>query len=196
MILNDHFYLNDDVVSVAKNLIGKILCSNINGEITSGVIQETEAYNGINDRASHAFGGRFTERTKVMYAKGGIAYVYLCYGIHHLFNVVTNIEGTPHAVLIRGLIPLRGKQIMIERTMKKNLVLNGPGKLTKALGICLAHNYESLSGSIVWIEDKNIDVDPDTIEIGPRIGVDYAGADATLPYRFVWGFNENPDILF
>lgn len=110
MKLTNDFYQRTDVVQIARDLLGKELITNIDGELTSGIITETEAYNGIVDRASHAYGGKFTPRTQIMYAAGGVSYVYLCYGIHHLFNVVTNIEGVPHAVLIRNIKPLKGSR--------------------------------------------------------------------------------------
>jgi len=193
--LPEKFFFNEDVVSISRSLLGKVLCTNINGIETSGVIQETEAYNGVIDKASHAFGGRFTERTKVMYEKGGIAYIYLCYGIHHLFNVVTNVEGHPHAVLIRGLIPLKGQETMTHRTQNKSLKLDGPGKLTKALGIDISQNRANLSGSEIWIEDRSIDITADTISVTPRIGINYAEEDIALPYRFVWDFSNYPEFL-
>src|SRR5688572_7863163 len=103
MKLKRDFYTREDVVLVAKELLGKVLCTKWNGKTTSGIITETEAYEGITDRASHAYRGRRTERTEIMYSEGGTAYVYLCYGMHHLFNVVTNKKDIPHAVLIRAV---------------------------------------------------------------------------------------------
>lgn len=183
------FYQRTDVVQVAKDLLGKELFTHINGEITSGIITETEAYNGITDRASHSFGGRFTERTKTMYEEGGICYIYLCYGIHHLFNVVTNIEGMPHAVLIRNIKPSKGVETVLARRNKKKLdktISTGPGTLSQALGINIKeHNGISLLGDMIWIEDSGIVIPENNIETTPRIGVDYAGEDAKLPYRFL-----------
>ena len=98
MKLPEDFYLSKEVVAIARNLLGKYLFTNINGEISGGFIVETEAYQGITDKASHAFGNRFTNRTKTMYETGGIAYIYLCYGIHEMLNVVTSVEDEPHAV--------------------------------------------------------------------------------------------------
>src|SRR5258708_4472900 len=92
MKLKKAYYLQPNVVKLAKDLIGKVLVSKIDNILTSGIITETEAYNGIIDKASHAFGGRRTDRTEVMYSQGGISYVYLCYGIHNLFNIVTNVK--------------------------------------------------------------------------------------------------------
>jgi DNA-3-methyladenine glycosylase len=159
----------------------------VNGIITSARIVETEAYNGEKDRASHAFGGRRTKRTEIMYSGGGVAYVYLCYGIHHLFNVVTNEEGRPHAVLIRAAEPLTGIEDMLIRTGKKQLdytLTRGPGNVSKALGIFTSMSGSSLSGNQVNIYDDGKRYKKSEIDISPRIGVDYAGEDALLPYRF------------
>lgn len=187
--LSTSFYEDTDVVRIAKALLGKELYTNINGEITSGIITETEAYNGVIDRASHAYGGRLTARTKTMYCAGGIAYVYLCYGIHHLFNVVTNIEGIPHAVLIRNIKPEKGIDTMLERRNKKKLdktISTGPGTLSQALGMnTKKHNGISLLEDTIWIEESKLSIQKKDIEITPRIGADYAGDDAQLPYRFL-----------
>jgi DNA-3-methyladenine glycosylase len=189
------FYLRTDVTGIARELLGKYLCTRFEGIVTSGMIIETEAYEGITDRASHAFGGRFTGRTEVMYRKGGLAYVYLCYGIHSLFNIVTNQEGIPHAVLIRGIRPKDGIKTMLSRT--GNPVLTsvtgcGPGKVSKLLGI-----HYSVSGMdlcrkptdskepAIWLEDRGVEIEEEEILSATRIGVDYAGKDSTLPYRFV-----------
>ncbi|MEM8564439.1 MAG: DNA-3-methyladenine glycosylase, partial [Pseudomonadota bacterium] len=156
--------------------------------ITSAVITETEAYAGVDDRACHAYGGRRTSRTEPMYQAGGIAYVYLCYGIHHLFNVVTAVEGTPHAVLIRAGLPLDGEQLMLTRRDKQKrdkTLLGGPGSLAKALGISTVMTGRSLLSRDLWLEDRGIAVDEALVTIGPRVGVDYAGPDAARPYRFI-----------
>ena len=180
-------YLQESVTLIAKGLIGAKLCSFKNGVLTSGTIVETEAYEGITDKASHAYNNRRTTRTEIMFQKGGVAYVYLCYGMHHLFNVVTNIKGIPHAVLIRAIYPTDGIETMRQRTGKKQITFkstNGPGKLTKALGIQTADTGESLFGNKIWIEKPTIKIDQRDIIAGSRIGVDYAGEDALLPYRF------------
>ncbi|MGV3598797.1 MAG: DNA-3-methyladenine glycosylase [Bacteroidota bacterium] len=186
--LTSDFYLREDVLQIARDLIGKELITNINGTITSGIITETEAYAGVVDRASHAYGGRRTNRTETMYATGGISYVYLCYGIHHLFNVVTNVKDIPHAVLIRNIQPLKGLETILERRRKKKIdktLSTGPGTMSEALGIKTLHNGFDLTGSTIWIEDAGINVADEVVKITPRIGVDYAGEDAKLPYRFV-----------
>lgn len=180
------FYLNTNVNSLARQLIGKMLFTQIDGEITAGIIVETEAYAGIEDKASHAYGGRLTDRTKTMYLKGGVSYVYLCYGIHNLFNVVTGPLNTPHAVLIRGVEPVIGTEIMLQRrgmTLLKPNLTAGPGALSKALGIDRTFNASDLTGEEIWIED-GWDVDPESIVAAPRVGVGYAADHALLPWRY------------
>src|ERR1700754_5004031 len=140
--LSYSFYNRPDVVKIAKELIGKVIVTRFDGLLTSGRIVETEAYAGHIDRASHAWNGRRTNRTEIMYSKGGNAYVYLCYGIHHLFNVVTNAKDIPHAILVRGVQPLEGVDIMLLRTGKKKAdytLTRGPGNVSKALGIYTHH---------------------------------------------------------
>ncbi|RZK97925.1 MAG: DNA-3-methyladenine glycosylase, partial [Pedobacter sp.] len=152
-----------------------------------GTIVETEAYNGIIDKASHAFGGRFTNRTSTMYQSGGVSYVYLCYGIHHLFNVVCGAEGNPLAVLIRGIEPVVGVETMLQRRKMEALagrITAGPGALAQALGINKNLNAKDLLGDEVWIEDSGVVFDPNQIVASPRVGVDYAGDHALLPWRF------------
>ena len=191
MKLQKDFYIREDVVLIAKELLGKVLITNFNGAISAGIITETEAYAGINDRASHAFGGRRTARTETMYATGGTAYVYLCYGIHHLFNVVTNKKDIPHSVLIRAIKPIEGMDVILKRRKQKeisNKLSSGPGTLSQALGIQTSHSGENLLGNKIWIEDRGINFSDKEIIKSPRIGVDYAGADALLPYRFFVNF--------
>ncbi len=188
MKLSRDFYLQDDVVALARMLIGKVLFTYIDERLTAGIITETEAYAGVVDKASHAFGGRRTNRTETMYAQGGTGYVYLCYGIHHLFNVVTNVEGVPHAVLIRGVKPLEGIDIIRERRkFPKNdkILAAGPGTVSQALGILTKHDGVDLTGDTIWIDDKGFSLPDNDVKITPRIGVDYAGEDAKLPYRFI-----------
>lgn len=187
MKLPAEYYQQSDVLHLAKDLLGKILVTQVNGDITAGIICETEAYHGINDKASHAFGGRRTERTETMYAMGGVAYIYLCYGIHHLFNVVTSVNDVPHAVLIRGIVPIEGISIILKRkniSILKPKIGIGPGNVSRCLGIHTRMDKTSLTGNKIWIENRSITINPQAISIGPRIGVDYAGADAQLPYRF------------
>ncbi|NVN95704.1 MAG: DNA-3-methyladenine glycosylase [Bacteroidetes bacterium] len=190
MRLEKAFYLGDDVVQIARDLLGKYLYTNFDGSITAGIITETEAYAGITDKASHAYGDRRTLRTEIMYREGGIAYVYLCYGMYSLFNVVTNINGIPHAVLIRGIHPVEGLEKMKERYSQRkqnNYSVDGPGKLSKALGIHYSHSGIDLQGNQIWIEEKGVTVNQENIFVSKRIGVEYAKEDALLPYRFVLG---------
>lgn len=187
MKLPPEFYQGNDVVAISRALIGKYLFTCINGAITGGYIVETEAYNGVIDRASHAYGNRLTQRTKTMFEQGGIAYVYLCYGIHEMFNVVTSVEGQPHAVLIRAINPTDGLEVMQFRRnmpMVKPTITSGPGSVAKALGISRAVNAVSLQGDTIWIEDRGLAFREDEIAAVPRVGVDYAGEDTLLPYRF------------
>lgn len=182
------FYQGNDVVKIARELLGKILVTKWSGIETSGRIVEVEAYNGVVDKASHAAGGRRTNRNEVMYGEGGVSYVYLCYGIHHLFNVVTNRQETPHAVLIRALEPIKGIDVMLERTGKKkldNTLTKGPGNVSKALGISFKqHSGLSLLSKELFIAEDDFELTKKEIVSSPRIGVDYAGEDAKLPYRF------------
>lgn len=188
MKLAKDYFLTDDVVAVARDLIGKSLFTMVDGQLAGGVICETEAYKGSADRASHAFGGRRTKRNEMMYHEGGVAYVYLCYGMHHLLNFVTNSADIPDAVLIRGILPTHGEELMLHRTGKRKLTRDigiGPGKVSKLLGITVADNGISLCGDRLWIEDRGLLVPDSAIRVTPRIGVDYAGEDAKRPYRFV-----------
>jgi DNA-3-methyladenine glycosylase len=181
------YYSNQDVLFLAQDLLGKVLFTDINDEITAGIIVETEAYFGVLDKASHAYGGRRTNRTETLYSHGGVSYVYLCYGIHHLFNVVTSVKDEPHAVLIRAVEPLIGKDIMeLRRNMSagKAAISSGPGSAAKALGIDQSFNKKDLDGNEIWIEDHGIRYPSDDIIKAPRIGVAYAQEDALLPWRF------------
>ena len=187
MLLPVSFYEGEDVIAIAKALLGKVLVTVFDGRLTSGIIVETEAYAGVTDKASHAFGGRNTPRTSVMYMQGGVSYVYLCYGIHHLFNVVTNTKGIPHAVLIRAIEPLEGIDVMLQRRKKSKpdtSLTAGPGAFSEALGIKTSHTAMSLQSAELHIEDRGIQVTDTDIVASTRVGVAYAGDDALLPYRF------------
>lgn len=183
------FYQQSDVVELSRQLLGKVLCTKVGGRrITSGMITETEAYCGDNDKASHASGGKRTQRTETMFKAGGISYVYLCYGIHHLFNVVTNEAGKADAVLIRAVKPLDGKEIMLHRRNASKVIPSltaGPGRLTQALGITTALDAVDLTASTVWMEDRGYVYSDQDIMTTPRIGVDYAGDHAQRPWRFL-----------
>ncbi|MBX2921770.1 MAG: DNA-3-methyladenine glycosylase [Chitinophagaceae bacterium] len=186
--LGYNFYNRANVVTIARELLGKVLVSQWAGITTSGRIVETEAYYGAVDRASHAWNGRRTARTEIMFGDAGRAYVYLCYGIHHLFNIVTNAKDTPHAVLIRALEPVAGIDTMLKRTGKKKpdrTLASGPGNVSKALGIITKHTGINLLEDMLFIADDGFKVKNKDILATPRIGVDYAGEDALLPYRFI-----------
>jgi len=178
------FYDRADVTAIARELLGKKLITHIDGVTTAGIITETEAYAGVGDRASHAYGGKRTSRNAVMYGPAGFAYIYLCYGIHHLFNVVTNITDVPHAVLVRAIHPVAGLDAMRERRHQTKLTTGGPGTLTQALGILTKYSGTDLLGDLITIEDTDIRIPKRSLIIGPRIGVDYAKEDALLPYRY------------
>ncbi len=162
----------------------------IGNELTVGRIVETEAYSGAIDRASHAFKGK-TPRTEIMFGDGGFSYIYLCYGIHHLFNVVTNVTGKADAVLIRGLDPVVGQDIMERRrgSVRKYKLTSGPGSLGKAMGFTTKMTGMDLTGDEIWLasdqSEKAIEIESDR-----RVGVDYAGEDAFLPWRFF--LKDNP----
>lgn len=182
------FYLEQDVLKLSRELLGKVLHTNIDSKHTSGIIVETEAYGGITDKASHAYNNKRTKRTQTMYLEGGVSYIYLCYGMHHLFNVVSNRKDIPHAILIRALEPLSGIDIMLKRRKlikpTKNLT-NGPACLTQALGITTKLDGELLSGNTIWIEDEGIQFGNEQIETSKRIGIAYAEEDVDLPWRFI-----------
>jgi len=187
MKLPAEFFLNEDVEQVARELLGTVLVTQINGQRCSGIIVETEAYAGVNDKASHAWNGRRTKRTGTMYLPGGHAYVYLIYGIHSLFNVVTNKPGIPHAVLVRAIEPLEGIGAMLTRRKMREIKYNlcaGPGLLTQALGIRTAHSGIDLQGNTIWIEAGKQKTEAAQILSRPRVGVGYAAEDALLPRRY------------
>lgn len=185
--LAKEFYLREDVVEISRELLGKHLFTKVDGKLTGGIITETEAYEGIIDKASHAYNNRRTNRTEIMFAEGGVAYVYLCYGIHHLFNVVTNYKNTPHAILIRTLKPTTGIKTMLTRRnkIKEDKTLTaGPGSVSQALGIKTSNTGLDLTGNKIWIEDKGLKISLKDILASPRVGVDYAEDHAHWPYRF------------
>ncbi|HEY1112347.1 MAG TPA: DNA-3-methyladenine glycosylase [Chitinophagaceae bacterium] len=180
------FYLRDDVVQIARDLLGKVLVADWGEGRTAGRIVETEAYQGTEDRASHASKGR-TERTDVMFGEGGKAYVYLCYGVHQMFNIVTNRQDTPDAVLIRAVEPLEGTDIMLRRTGKKKVdatLTSGPGRVGKAFGFHTSQCGLLLTGDELYIIDDGYKVPESSVGASPRVGVDYAGEHATWHYRF------------
>jgi len=185
--LNKSFYCSNNILDIAQSLLGKILYTNFSNKLTGGMIVEVEAYLGATDKACHSYNNKRTKRTETMFESGGISYVYLCYGMHYLFNVVVGEKNNPCAILIRAIEPIDGIKMMFKRrnfTQLKNNLTNGPGKLTQSLGITDKCNKQSLIDTLVWIEDHNIKIIKKDILSSSRIGVDYAGQDAKLPYRF------------
>jgi DNA-3-methyladenine glycosylase len=185
----EDFFLGEEVVQLARALLGKVLVSSFDGERTSGIIVETEAYRAPEDKASHAYGNRRTARTEIMFYRGGRAYVYLIYGIHHLFNIVTGPEGTPHAVLVRALEPLENPRLMLRRRnmdRPEKRLTAGPGVLSQALGIRREHSGRLLKKeSQIWLEeDLAFQLAADDILSGPRVGIDYAEEWVGKPWRF------------
>ncbi len=186
-LLLPSYYEQDDVLFLGKDLLGKCLFTCIAGIVTCGIINETESYKGPEDKASHAYNFRRTKRNEIMYASGGKSYVYFCYGMHYLFNIVTNIEGIPHAVLIRSIFPIRGIEHMKKRrNCQKGYpqLTYGPGRTAQALGIDISFYGKSLTSNSIWIEDIGISIPETTIEKLPRVGIDYAEEHASLPWRF------------
>lgn len=183
------FYRRSDVVQVSRDLLGTYLVTRFDGQLTAGRIVETEAYRGPDDKACHAWNNRFTPRTRVMYEPGGVAYIYRCYGIHHLFNVVSAGQGEAHAVLIRAIEPVDNIELMLARrgldAVKRQLTA-GPGALSQALGITTDFSGISLMdpGSPIWIEDRGESVPEAAIGVSARIGVESAGESALWPWRF------------
>jgi DNA-3-methyladenine glycosylase len=181
------FYNRKDVVKIAKELLGKIIVTRFDEQITSGRIVETEAYVGIVDKASHSFGGKRTARNEHMYSSAGTAYIYICYGMHQMMNIVTNEKEIPDAVLIRALEPLEGIDIMLKRTGKKFLdrtLTRGPGNVGKSLGIFKHHSGLYLLDDEIYLLDDSKKISDEQIGMSKRIGVDSAGEDGLLPYRF------------
>jgi DNA-3-methyladenine glycosylase len=179
------FYIEENVVKVARGLLGKFLVTDFHEGRTAGMIVETEAYSWV-ERGCHAYQSKKTDRNAVMFEKGGVSYVYLCYGVHELFNVVTNHEGVADAVLIRALEPANGIDIMMQRSRVESLnrITSGPGKLSKALGITRKHNFMNLQGDELWIEDRQVVIPSQQIVSSARIGLNFKGKDAHLPWRF------------
>ncbi|MGN6604323.1 MAG: DNA-3-methyladenine glycosylase [Ginsengibacter sp.] len=181
------FYERKDVVKIAEELLGKIVVTNFDRKITSGRIVESEAYVGIIDKASHSFGGRRTARNEHMYSTAGTAYIYICYGMHQMLNIVTNEKEIPDAILIRAIEPLEGIEIMLQRTGKAKLdktLTRGPGNVGKALGIFKHHSGLFLLDQQIYLLDDSTKYSLKEIGVSKRIGVESAGADALLPYRF------------
>ncbi len=182
------FFERTRVLDIAEDLLGKIVVTHFNHEVTSGLIVETEAYAGVSDSASHAFGGRRTARNETMYAKGGAVYVYICYGIHQMLNIVTNKKNIPDAVLIRAIEPLEGLDIMLNRsgkTISDASITRGPGNVARALGIHKGYDGMMLqNGAIKIYKENDKKLRQHLIGKSKRIGVENSGKDALQPYRF------------
>ncbi len=187
MKLKSTYFQQEDVVFLAKDLLGKTLITEIDGIKTGGIITETEAYSEI-EKGCHAYNKRKTNRTQIMFEEGGAAYVYLCYGMYYLFNIVTGKKDTAQAVLIRAIQPTIGIAEILKRRNKTSVskqLCNGPGKVCQALAINKAHYGISLNENTIWIEKSRLNKGEQTILTTPRIGIDYAGDDKYLPWRFV-----------
>ena len=188
------FYQRNDAVLVARELLGKHVYTNIDGQLTGGVIVETEAYQGPEDRGSHAYNHRRTPRNETMFSAGGVVYMYICYGIHDMLNVVTGTVGSSHAVLIRAVDPRVGVDIMRERRnvfTEDARLCRGPGALAKALGLVKAHNGLNLLEDKIWIEDRGELIEEDDIIASGRVGMNFEGPYKTIPWRFYIRGNKN-----
>ena len=184
--LKKSFYTRTDTLLIAKELLGKKLVSNFNGQLTSGIICETEAYCGKDDRGCHAYNGRFTPRTEIMYAEGGVVYVYLCYGVHYLFNVITHEKNDPHAVLIRAIEPVDGLDFILERrnlNSVNNGIGAGPGLVSQCLGFTTNDTGISLLENTIWIEDAEPIANKNIIS-SARVGMNFDGPYKLIPWRF------------
>ncbi len=181
------FYQQDDVVSIARQLLGKHVYSLIDGSLTGGIIVETEAYRGPDDRGSHAYNDKRTPRNEMMYSAGGVAYMYICYGIHDMLNIVTGAHGISHAALIRAIEPIEGLDIMRARRgifNQDRRLCQGPGALAKALGLTKLHNGADLQGDDVWLTDEGITYSDDEVIASARVGMNFDGPYKTIPWRF------------
>lgn len=189
------YFQQEDTVALARALLGKYLfsCIGPEGMVTGGMIIETEAYCGAEDKACHAYNNRRTKRTETMFSAGGVAYVYFCYGMHHLLNIVSHRKDVPHAILVRAIVPEVGIELMLKRRKKEKVtrtLTSGPGSLCQALGITKEHDRIFLDGDQIWLEDRGVVIPDQQIQATPRIGIDYAEEDAENPWRFVAYLNE------
>ena len=185
-MLTREFYIRPDTVAIAKDLLGKKLITSFGKKVTAGIIVETEAYCGEIDRGCHAYKRRFTERTKVMYEEGGLSYVYLCYGIHNLFNVVTHEKDQPHAILVRAIEPVEGIPHILKRMGRKHFdetIGAGPGLAAQCLGLTTKHTGISLLGNRIWIEEGKRIEKHEIIE-SARVGMNFDGPYKLIPWRF------------
>ena len=189
--LEREFYRRDSVL-VARELLGKVLVHEIGGQKVSARIVEAEAYRGVEDKAAHSYAGRRTPRVEVLYGDPGFAYVFLVYGIHRCFNVVTGEKEVPQAVLIRAAEPVDGVEWMAQKrfgissgqltkVQRKNLT-NGPGKLCEALSINLTANGLDLCGNEIYVEE--CEGQEFAVVSAKRVGIDYAEEARDYPWRF------------
>jgi len=180
------FYNRPDVLEIARTLLGKTLCTKVNKQLCKAKITEVEAYCGRTDEGCHAYPNKRTKRTEVMYREGGYAYVYICYGIHSMFNVVTNVKGLANCILVRAIEPIMGVDLMQQRRGLKKAnyrIGRGPGCVGQAMGIKLNMYGTDLLSNTIWIEDE-ADIHPNKIGISARIGMNFEGPDKDLPWRF------------
>lgn len=181
------FYRQGDVVSIARHLLGKHVYTFIDRKLTGGIIVETEAYRGPDDRGSHAYENKKTPRNEIMYKAGGLAYMYICYGIHDMLNIVTGAEGLSHAALIRAIEPLEGLDMMrLRRGLfgKDFRLCQGPGSLAKAMGLNKQHNGTDLQGNLLWLTDEGVTYTDEQVVAAPRVGMNFEGPYKTIPWRF------------
>ena len=182
-VLTPDFYGRADVLTIARELLGCLLVSEIDGHRTAGRIVETEAYDGRREAATRQHLARRSQQSKMLFAPGGRAYVYKVYRIHRLFNIVTGPENYPAAVLIRAVAPVAGQEAMRTRRPKGKLTA-GPAMLSQAFGIDVEHSGHDLTqAQTLWLEAADAPVPEAAVIAGPRVGIGYAGADAALPWR-------------
>lgn len=188
------FYQREDAVLVARELLGKYVFTRIGGQLTGGRIVETEAYKGPEDRGSHAYNNKRTPRNEMMYNAGGVAYMYICYGIHDMLNVVTGSHHMSHAVLIRAIEPTEGIEVMRQRRKvydDDSRLGQGPGALAKALGLNKGHNGADLLGDVIWLEDRGVLPEDQHIVASARVGMNFEGPYKSIPWRFYIRGNKN-----
>lgn len=187
MIIPESFYLREDTLTIAKELLGKFVFTQVDGIIAGGMIVETEAYLGVTDASCHSFNNRKSAKNATMYEQGGVAYMYICYGIHDMLNLVTGPAGESHVVLIRAIEPTIGIEHMMERRGNVPLkrLTNGPGSLAKALGLNKSFDRESLTSKRLWLEDKGVIIEPSNIKETPRIGINCPEPFLSAPWRYL-----------
>ena len=187
MKISQSFYQRDDTLLIARELLGKYLFTKVEDKVVGGIIVETEAYLGPEDRGSHSFNNKRTTRNEMMYEAGGVVYMYICYGIHDRLNIVTGTKGSSHAILIRALEPVAGIDTMKMRrgsSVDRIRLCKGPGALGKALGVSKLHNGVSLQGDEVWIEDQGLSISDDDVVSTARVGMNFDGVYKEIPWRY------------